>query len=251
MNADQPTCGAGCSGNPYDASWSFSPTGHGDIHELGHGLEKGRLRFDGHDGHASTNPYSYYTKSRAYTELGKLPSCQGLNIDDEFAVLQASVNQADPFAYMQAAKLTSWSNGMATMLQMMVAAQKHGALENGWHLLARVHILLREFERAKADEQTWQQKRAQLGFDQFSLDAAQKISNNDFLMVAMSYSTQLDYRQLYQMWGLATTQAAQSQVSSFGYTAVAKQVYIYAPGDYCKSLDLQPVAVDGVSPWPL
>ena len=141
MNADQATCGAGCSGNPYDASWSFSPTGHGDIHELGHGLEKGHLRFDGHDGHSSTNPYSYYTKSRAYTELGKLPSCQGLDINDEFEVLQASMKQADPFAYMQAAKLTSWSNGMATMLQMMVAAQKHGALENGWHLLARLHIL--------------------------------------------------------------------------------------------------------------
>jgi len=33
MNADQATCGYGCSGNPYDAYWSFSPIGHGDIHE--------------------------------------------------------------------------------------------------------------------------------------------------------------------------------------------------------------------------
>ena len=31
MNADQPTCGYGCSGNPYDAGWSFSPIGHGDV----------------------------------------------------------------------------------------------------------------------------------------------------------------------------------------------------------------------------
>ncbi|MDR8524927.1 ImpA family metalloprotease [Shewanella fidelis] len=251
MNADQATCGAGCSGNPYDASWSFSPTGHGDIHELGHGLEKGRLRFDGHDGHASTNPYSYYTKSRAYTELGKLPSCQGLDIKDEFEVLQASVNQADPFAYMQSAQLTSWSSGMATMLQMMIASQKYGALENGWHLLARVHILLREFERAKANEETWQQQRTKLGFDQFSLASAQNISNNDFLMIAMSYATQLDYRQMYQMWGLATTQAAKEQVGSFGFTALAKQIYVYAPGEYCKSLDLPAVAIDGVSAWPL
>ncbi|MCV5951156.1 hypothetical protein OFN94_40755, partial [Escherichia coli] len=41
MNADQATCGYGCSGNPYDAYWAFSPLGHGDLHELGHGLEKG------------------------------------------------------------------------------------------------------------------------------------------------------------------------------------------------------------------
>ncbi|PKG55934.1 ImpA family metalloprotease [Shewanella sp. GutDb-MelDb] len=251
MNADQPTCGSGCSGNPYDASWSFSPTGHGDIHELGHGLEKGRLRFDGHEGHASTNPYSYYSKSRAYTELGKLPSCQGLNIDDEFAVLQASVNQPDPFVYMQDAKLTSWSNGMATMLQMMVAAQKHAALENGWHLLARLHILLREFERAKGSDELWQQKRSQLGFSQFSLEAAKTITNNDFLMIAMSYSTKLDYRDMYQMWGLATTQAAKDQLALLGYPMIEKQVYVYAPGDYCLSLDLQSIPVDGQQAWPL
>lgn len=251
MNADQPTCGSGCSGNPYDASWSFSPTGHGDIHELGHGLEKGRLRFDGHDGHASTNPYSYYTKSRGFKESGKLPSCQGLSIQKGFDLLQASMNQADPFAYMQEAKLTSWSDGMATMLQMMIAAQKNGALQDGWHLLARLHILLREFERAKGSEEIWLQKRAQLGFSQFSLDAAKGISNNDFLLIAMSYSTRLDYRQLYQMWGLATSQAAQDQIAEFNFTVIAKQIYVYNPGDYCLGLDLQSIPVDGNQVWPL
>ncbi|WOT04500.1 ImpA family metalloprotease [Shewanella youngdeokensis] len=251
MNADQATCGAGCSGNPYDANWSFSPTGHGDIHELGHGLEKGRLRFDGHNSHASTNPYSYYTKSRAYTEIGKLPTCQDLSIDDEFAVLQASVNQADPFAYMQAANLTSWSSGMATMLQMMIAAQQYDALDYGWHLLPRLHILLREFERAKASNELWEQKKTSLGFSQFSLEAAQAITNNDFLMIAMSYSTGLDYSDVYQMWGLATTQAAKDQVMLFAYPMIAKQVYVYAPGDYCFSLDLPAVPVDGQQAWPL
>jgi hypothetical protein len=33
FNADQATCGYGCSGNPYDAWWSFSLTGWGDSHE--------------------------------------------------------------------------------------------------------------------------------------------------------------------------------------------------------------------------
>ena len=251
MNADQATCGSGCSGNPYDASWSFSPTGHGDIHELGHGLEKWRLRFDGHDGHSSTNPYSYYTKSRAFKETGKLPSCQGLSIQKGFDLLQTSMNQTDPFAYMQQAKLTSWSDGMATMLQMMIAAQKNGALDDGWHLLARLHILLREFERAKANDETWLTKRASLGFGTYNLSSAQNISNNDFLLVAMSYSTKLDYRELYQMWGLVTSQAAKDQVAQLGYTSIDRRVYVYAPGDYCYGLDLQAVAVDGNQVWPL
>ncbi|MCG9711485.1 ImpA family metalloprotease [Shewanella insulae] len=251
MNADQPTCGSGCSGNPYDASWSFSPTGHGDIHELGHGLERGRLRFDGHEGHASTNPYSYYTKSRAYLETGKLPECQSLSIQDEFEVLQASQRQADPFAYVQAANLTSWSSGMATMLQSMIAAQKQGALQNGWHLLARLHILLREFGRAQADEASWLAKRDQLGFSSFDRASAKALSNNDFLMIAMSFSTGLDYRDFYQMWGLATSDAAKAQVASFAYPAVPKSIYVYAPGDYCYGLDLQAVTVDGEHAWPL
>jgi hypothetical protein len=51
MNADQATCGSGCSGNPYDAYWSFSPIGHGDLHEVGHGLERSRFRFPGWETH--------------------------------------------------------------------------------------------------------------------------------------------------------------------------------------------------------
>jgi hypothetical protein len=67
----------------------------------------------------------------------------------------------------------------------------------------------------------------------------------------MSYSTKLDYRELYQMWGLVTSQAAKDQVAQLGYTAIDRRVYVYAPGDYCYGLDLQAVAVDGNQVWPL
>ena len=73
MNADQATCGAGCSGNPYDAYWAFDPIGHGDIHELGHGLEKSRFRFSGWNYHASTNPYSYYSKTQYFNTTSGEP----------------------------------------------------------------------------------------------------------------------------------------------------------------------------------
>lgn len=36
-------CGAGCSGNPWDAAWNISPTGWGDNHELGHNLQTNKL----------------------------------------------------------------------------------------------------------------------------------------------------------------------------------------------------------------
>lgn len=63
MNADQATCG-GCSGYPYDAYWSFLSIVHGDVHELGQGLETSRLRFEGWQGHSTTNLHSYSTKSK-------------------------------------------------------------------------------------------------------------------------------------------------------------------------------------------
>jgi hypothetical protein len=62
FNADKPTCGYGCSGNPYDAGWAFSPLGHGDLHEVGHNHERGRFKFNGREGHATTNYYSYFSK---------------------------------------------------------------------------------------------------------------------------------------------------------------------------------------------
>ena len=253
MNADQSVVSYGAAGNPYDANWHFRPLHHGDLHELGHGLEDYWLRFDNHELHASTNPYSYYSKSRAYSELGIDPSCQSVSVNDLFDRLQTSARQPDPFSYMRGANLSDWESGMAIMLQMMIAAQQYGALENGWHLLARVHILIREFNSALASNELWQQKRSQLGFSQFSRSSVvwQKLPRNDFLLIAMSYSAGLDYRELYQMWGLVTSEAAKNQVGLFNYPVVDRQVYVYAPGSFCFGLNLPSVPVDGAQNWPL
>ena len=253
MNADQPVTGGGTSGNPYDAEWHFRPLHHGDLHELGHGLEDYWLRFDNHNFHASTNPYSYYSKSRAYSELGINPSCQSVRVNDLFDLLQTSARQPNPFSHMRGANLTDWESGMAIMLQMMIAAQQYGALENGWHLLARVHILLREFKGARVTNELWQQKRSQLGFSQFSRNSVMwwNLSRNDFLLIAMSYSAELDYRELYQMWGLVTSEAAKNQVGLFNYPVVDRQVYVYAPARFCYGLSLPSVPVDGAQNWPL
>ncbi len=146
MNADQAACGYGCSGNPYDAYWSFNPTGHGDVHEHGHGLQ-GPMRFDGWGSHSMTNPYSYYTKSK-YSELTNRDDskCQNLSFKEEFEILQASVKQSNSANYI---KTNLWDNSdwnrQATMfIQMLMSAQDSGALENGWHARARMHIMERE-----------------------------------------------------------------------------------------------------------
>ena len=249
MNADQATCGAGCSGNPYDANWAFNPVGHGDIHELGHGLEKGRFRFSGWEGHASTNPYSYYSKSQFFKKTGQEPHCQNLPFSSMYETLQIAQNQPDPFTYMQQANLTKWDNGVAIYIQMMMAAQAQGALKDGWHLLARLHLLEREFNRSQKSESEWLLHRDKLGFSHYSYDEIKSISNNDWLAVSISFVTRLDYGDYLNMWGISVSEKARIQLEQHGFSKVILQYYKANGRDYCYGLDKPVLAINGTMRW--
>ena len=68
-------CGSGCSGNPFDASWSIIPLGWGESHELGHNLQINALnvhwmapadrnnwsRWQNRAGENSNNVFPYHT----------------------------------------------------------------------------------------------------------------------------------------------------------------------------------------------
>ncbi|MGB1009384.1 MAG: ImpA family metalloprotease [Thiolinea sp.] len=254
MNADQATCGYGCSGNPYDAYWAFSPVGHGDIHELGHGLEKSRLRFDGWETHTMTNPYSYYTKSQYYKDTGGEPECQSLPFQRMFDVLQASVDEADPAVYVKSQLWDSmgWSEGAGMMIQMMMAAQDNGSLQDGWHLLARLHIMEREYQRAIKSEDSWTAKRNSLGFSQYTLSAVKAMSVNDWLLVAVSHATQRDHTDYFTLWALDYSAAAGAQVAAMNLPVVAREYFVSSGTGYCKGegFDGMKVQIDGQQSWP-
>ena len=55
--------------------------------------------------------------------------------------------------------MSEWSQSHAIYLQIMMAAQAHNKLENGWHLYPRLHILERAFNLADNSETNWQIKR--------------------------------------------------------------------------------------------
>ncbi|EOX4965670.1 ImpA family metalloprotease [Vibrio alginolyticus] len=252
MNADQATCGYGCSGNPYDAYWSFSPLGHGDLHELGHGLEKGRFRFSGWEGHSTTNYYSYYSKSRFFQNTGKVSTCQSLDFKGQFELLQASRTQADPNAYMAAQNQTSWSWGARVYIQMMMAAQHEGVLKNGWHLLARLHLIEREFNRLKSDDALWDERRLSIGFANYSREEANSISNNDWLLIALSYISQRDMTSYLDMWGFSFTEKAKQQVVALNLPPMPLTYFASSNTGYCLNEFAQtPITIDGQTVWPL
>ncbi|WP_308873954.1 ImpA family metalloprotease [Thiothrix subterranea] len=257
MNADQATCGYGCSGNPYDAYWAFDPIGHGDIHEMGHGLEKSRFRLEGWNYHASTNPYSYYSKTQYYKTTGGDSDCQSLPFKDAFVALQASVGQANPAAYLKTnywdAVEDNWSRAASMTIQMMMTAEHQGALVDGWHLLARLHILEREFNRARSDTTAWDAKKTSLGFASYSKAEADAISNNDWMVIAVSKVTGMDYRDYFSMWGQAFSAKANAQVVAFNHAAAQRRFFITSPSGYCKGegFDGNFLPVTGSQVWPL
>ncbi|MGB7997637.1 MAG: ImpA family metalloprotease [Photobacterium halotolerans] len=238
MNADQPTCGYGCSGNPYDAGWAFSILGHGDLHEVGHNVESGRFKFNGFEGHATTNFYSYYPKSlAAINEPGYDHQCQSLPFDDLLADIEQSQLTADPMAYMASRYSSSWSQGVTLIIQMLMHAQDQGLLANGWHLIPRLHLLEKAFSQAAGDNSDWEAKKATLGFANFSREEARALDNNDWLLIAASYAAGLDYRPYLDLMGLTYSTKAGHQVAAFGLPA-AERVFFnpLSNNGYCDSL---------------
>lgn len=238
MNADQPSCGAGCSGNPYDAGWAFSPLGHGDLHEFGHGLEDSRFKFEGREGHATTNFYAYYSKANYFANTGQAHECKSKPFDAMQTMLETSVTQPDPWAYMNAQDLNGWAEGAGMMLQAMMAAQDTGGLVDGWNLIPRLHIIERAFSNAVTNDSDWLAERSKFGFAQIDWSFAKSIQNNDFLLIAMSFAAQADYTDYFNMWGLRVSQQALDQVAALGLPKIATRFYTLTnSNDYCESLN--------------
>jgi len=253
MNADQALCGYGCSGNPYDAYWSFNPVGHGDLHELGHGLERNRFRFSGQPNHAVTNPYSYYSKwkfAEATDRTADEVDCQSLPYERLFDQLQASRAAIDPATYMRDQNLTSWQDGAAINQQMMMAVQNQGILDDGRMLLARLHVIDREFEAAN-DETSWLDKKDGLGFGNFTLDQATALTNNDWNLIALTHASKRNMTDYLEMWGFEFTDAAKTQAAFFNYIPMPLIFYTVPDNAHCDSFDDLPAqTIDGTTSWP-
>ena len=253
MNADQALCGNGCSGNPYDAYWAFDPIGHGDIHEMGHSMQK--MRFEGFGNHAATNTFSYYTKARYFANTGKDPDCQGLPFKSIFDTVQISVHENNNTDFLNTHLWASPGVKKPYVLKInaMMHAQNLGKLNNGWHVLARVHILEREMNRAKKD---WETKKASVGFSTYSLSEIKNIRNNDWLIVAYSYAAELDLRNYFDMMGIPHSDKAYTQIESFGFDVAPNSLFVSTEYGYCKTdeygtiFDRPTLDIDGMTKYP-
>ena len=134
-------------------------------------------------------------------------------------------------------------------IQMMMAVQEEGILSDGWLLLARMHMLEREFNRARGIETTWNAKRDSLGFSQYSLNDVRNIDNNDWNLIALSYVSGRDFTDYLSQWGIPYSTTAAAQVTTLGYPKMPTQYFKSDSQAYCKGLDKPALSVDGKQTW--
>lgn len=272
MNADVPSCGWGCSGNPYDAGWAFKPTGHGDLHELGHSLQSERWQLTHgvhmYPNHAGTNFYAYYSQSRAFDELGVSNGVQGMPFEQLYKQLQLAFQSGDRVGTVSAVMEKYFSDALAAgedaiynsyafYTQFMMQVRKKGQLKNGWHMMGRIHVIDRSFNAALKDQETWEASKSGLGFTQVSFAEAKTMTNNDFMAIAMSFSTGLDIRDYMAMWGFRISTMASNQIASFNLPSAERVYFVMARDGWVrgaltsKVADFSIVKIDGASLWPL
>ncbi|WP_166738765.1 ImpA family metalloprotease [Psychromonas algarum] len=254
VNADQATCGGACSGNPYDTYGSFHPVEHGNLHEIGHGLQTNRFLFSfgsaTQGGHGATNFYSFYARQQFFEATGihSTPGattiCEvqtGPAFRGEFAAFVEAAKTEDPGATIAAiierttlgttiesdpTALTQWGSydyNYFVWDELQLHARRLDILNWGQHLIARVHIIEREFNSALASDEAWINKRDNLGFSTYSLDEAKAISTNDFILIAASRAVNLDYRQPLNLMGVLVSDKANAQVAISNHTSIGRE----------------------------
>lgn len=257
MNADRASCTAapvrcaGTSGNPYDANWFFDPIFRGDLHELGHGLEyRARHHFEGGDAtHSTTNLYAINTQYRYYLATGQTDfGCPGLPYEASYSTVQASRLQRDPAQYMRDANLSSAAQQMTMFVQLFAALENQGVLEDGWLMMPRLNLVTGEFQAARNDD-LWAAKADGLGFGGMDRETAFSLSQNDWLLIALSWSAQRDLREYLDMWGYIYSDTALDQVARMNFPSLRPAYYAIGSTDHCFGLKHDELPIDGRTSW--
>ncbi|WP_341503913.1 ImpA family metalloprotease [Gallaecimonas sp. GXIMD4217] len=255
INVDEAAhCGGGCAGNPYDQAWVLSPFGWGESHEIGHNLQRSRLKiYGGRSTEVSNNIFPLYKGWQRYQDTGELiGSCDRQSPATTYGWLQQAHNQADPSQAMYD-KLWSQSgtyDNAGTRLdfywQLAMLADELAGLDNGWQIYSLLYLHERQFSRARNDAASWAAQKDALGMGSFA--EAPNPDGNDFMLMSLSYLLGRDMRGYFDAWGITYSPQASGQVAAYGLPA-AELVY-YQADSHCQTLKAPKLPIDGTTSWP-
>lgn len=247
-------CGDGCSGNPYDQDWSLDPMGWGESHEIGHNLQRGRLKiYDGRSGEVSNNIFPSYKGWQYYQNTGiKLGHCTSGAHTALYAWLQDAYKSGDPKQtlynrlWSQTGTYDNAGERLGFYLQLAFAANATPGLDNGWQIFTLMYLHERLFTDAIKNDSSWSSNKDKLGFGTYT-SRPSNISGNDFMLISYSLLSGKDQRPFFDLWGVSYSAEASQQVASYTLPAAAK-VY-YATDNHCVSLNAPALPVDGSTVW--
>lgn len=270
LNADQPWAGYGTAGNPIDRFGNFNPLSHVDLHETGHNVELRDLPFEGpapykFELHSVTDLHSFYAQSMFNLAMGRnVQQCWEVSFKTLYERIQSGVNdptkRTPPVIFATASGVAGGAQEYlqaASIMQILMAAQKEGVIQNGWYIITRMKLLGVAFKDAKESEALWMAARQRLGFDSYTWDEAKAMSVNDWLLVSYSLATGRDMRQFLSVYGHSFSDKAKDQVASFSYPPMPIRFYVSSTTGFCelgKNGDLLGKAwipIDGTTAWPV
>lgn len=226
------TCGNGCSGNPYDQDWAFTPLGWGETHEIGHNLQRSRLNiYAGQSGEVSNNIFPVHKR----VQYNHTPAGLATPLVDRagtglvvFNALKTALASATP---IDTAQTAIWGNTAyaannserVMFYRQLVEHARHynPRLGDGWAVLTLAYLLDRNFEASKAN---WPAVAARFGFGMYATYPAD-ISGNDFLLITSSFTIGRDMRPMFDLWGVKYSAAASAQVAAYGFASSGKLLF--------------------------
>ena len=200
-----------------------------------------QVRFSGWGNHTQTDLYFQYNIAEQYRLTGdtrySVNLCGSDHQEELYDLLEQSRSEADPFAFMQANVPGNDFAGMAIMVQIMALAQNAGPFENGWYMLSDLHIVKRAYDAAVQSDAAWADKASVIGFGGMARTDAASLSNDDWLLIAMSYVLQMNMTDYLSVWGISFSSAAKTFVGSQGYPDAPLLYYAMSSLDHCTGLD--------------
>ncbi len=231
-NMDRARCGGLCSGNPYDSWGGYSPKGWGNPHELGHNLQRARLKIYDRSGEVSNNIFSLNVNREVALDDEETSYTSRVKFKDVFYILKGSQDEISVNN-----DLWSGTGSYDYAFERLGFYQQLIYAVDDFELYTKMYLNERAFSVYVNDPIVWTSHKDALGFSQYNETDATNISGNDYMAIIASQIANKDLIAFFEGFGIAVSAQAKAQVASEGYARSLEKGLFFNPLDTPKSVD--------------
>jgi hypothetical protein len=255
INSDiNATNGALCSGNPFDSGSSIRPLDWGENHEMGHNLQRTRLKiYNGRSTEVSNNIFPLHTqwKWTVASVLTKHPSQTRPANSAAFGILQAAIKagkaaDANHPLWVGSGTYDNAFERLSFYMQLAYTQQS-------WEIYTKLYIMDRILSDAVKDttDAKWNAVKTKLGLSNYSRSDANNLNGNDFMYLAVSNIAGKDYSYYFQVWGIEVSAAAKAQIAANNISESVPAVFYYVDNELPAIMPslADAIPLDGTSTW--